>query len=53
MPKPSSVNALISSYQAEQSDIQGYIDNPDPALAGLGGTITEDIEKSIPFQNDL
>ena len=51
MPKPSSVNALISSYQAEQSDIQGYIDNPDPALAGLGGTITEDIEKSIPFQN--
>ena len=52
MPKPSSVNALISSYQTEGDGIQNNIDNPDPALAGLGGTITTNIEHSVPFKNE-
>ena len=52
MPKPSSVNALVSSYQTEGEGIQNNIDNPDPALAGLGGSITTNIEHSVPFQND-
>ena len=51
MAKPSDVNNLISSYQSEQADIQNYQDNPDPSTASIGGSITENVEQTIPFQN--
>ena len=50
MAKPSDVNNLISSYQSEQEDIQNYQDNPDPSTASIGGSITENVEQTIPFQ---
>ncbi len=51
MPKPSSVNNLVASYQAEQKDIKNYQDNPDPSTVSIGGSITENIESTTVTQN--